>query len=137
MAVVTGTEYSSHIVKAPNDVDPLGIALVLFTVSSSQTYAQADNGSLANVHTIIGANNRRNGKTVTLRDAMLAQCAKKNSNPSLMMGLKTVAISTNDITFEITESATANSVDVSTELANGAVPAQSVPFGLYVLFTEA
>ena len=136
MAVVTGTEYSSHIVKAPNDVDPLGIALVLFTVSS-QTYAQADNGSLANVHTIIGANNRRNGKTVTLRDAMLAQCAKKNSNPSLMMGLKTVVISTNDITFEITESATANSVDVSTELANGAVPAQSVPFGLYVLFTEA
>jgi hypothetical protein len=134
MAVVSGTVHSVETIRA-NALDPHQVAHVLFTVSG--TYAQADNGILSGVPTLI-QNSRRNGKTVTIRDAMLYQPARKSADPSLLMGLKTVAISTNDITFEITETATVNTVEYTTEHADAtAVPAQSTPFGLAVAFSEA
>jgi hypothetical protein len=129
MAVVTGTVYSVQTLRA-DYVQRVQLAEVLFTVTSSQTYAQADNGSLAGVATLI-QNSRRNGKTVTMVGVAPAQAASKSSDPASYMSLKTVAISTNDVTFEITDGSD------TTELANGAVPAQSRPFGLLVAFTEA
>lgn len=133
MAVTSGTVSNVSTIRS-EALDPLQHALVLFTMSG--TYAQSDNSILSSVHTAISGS-RRNGKTVTLKNAACYQMARKDSNPALMMGLKTVAISTNDITFEITESATAGTVDLSTELANGTIPTQIVPFGLIVGFTEA
>ena len=129
MAVVSGTVHMvSTMDRYGGSVSNLQLAEVLFTVSG--TYAQADNGSLAGVDALI-ENSRRNGKTVTLVDAMGGHPATKESDPAAFMGLKTVAVSTNDVTFEITDG------DFSTELANGAVPAQSRPFALLVSFTES
>lgn len=133
MATLNGAVHSVETIRA-NNVDPLQHAAVYFTVGG--TYVQADNANLLGVATLI-QNSRRNGKTVTMRTVTLWQPARKESNPALFMALKTVAISTNDVTFEITEGATAGTIDFSTELAAGAVPAQSVPFGILVGFTEA
>jgi hypothetical protein len=134
MAVVSGTIHEVAILEGfGGSVSPLLAVLVLFTLSG--TYAQADNGILSGVHTLI-KNSVRNGKTVALKDAMCGHPATKASNPALMMGLKTVAVSTNDITFEVTEAAAEGSVDLSTELANGAVPEQDRPFSLIVTYTE-
>lgn len=129
MAVITGTVHDISTVRA--DVNAAGgvqWALVLFTLSG--TYAQADNAQLTSVHTAI-TNSRRNGKTVTLRDAMLAQPATKSSDPSAILALKTVAVSTNDITFEVTDA------DYTTEHAGATITAQDRPFGVLVAFTEA
>lgn len=129
MAVTSGTVYSVDTLIS-DSVDSLQVARVLFTMSSSDTYAQVDNSSLVGVATLI-QNSRRNGKTVTLVDTMRGQHATKSSDPTAILSLKTVAISTNDITFEITDG------DETTELANGAIPAQDRPFSLLVAFTEA
>ena len=134
MAVVSGTVSSVEIIKG-NDRDPLLFANVFFTVSG--TYAQADNGILTGVAGLIGAS-RRNGKTLTLRSVGMWQPARRASDPSLLLGMKTVAISTNDVTFEITNGSTANTIEFSTEFTDGAaVPSQATPFGLLVGFTEA
>lgn len=128
MAVVSGTVWSVQTLKTET-VQDLQLAEVLFTVSG--TYAQADNGILSGVPTLI-QNSRRNGATVTIRGATMSQLASKASDPSAFMSLKTVAVSTNDVTFEITDASH------TTELADAtAVPAQSRPFGIVVAFTEA
>ena len=138
MAVVSGTITSVMTVKADRDETPLQVALVLFTLSG--TYAQADNAQLLAVDAAI-QNSRRNGKTVTLLDAMLVQPAADAGNATtggLLLCAKTIAISGSNITFEVTESATAGTVDISTEFADAtALPAQGWPFGFYVSFTEA
>jgi phosphoenolpyruvate-protein kinase (PTS system EI component) len=135
MATLSGTAVQQSIIESfGGSVTPLCISRVQFNVSG--TYVQADNAQLTGVNTII-QNSRRDGKTVTLVDAMCGHPARKQSDPTLMMGLKTVAVSTNDVTFEITESATANTPDMSTELAAGAVPAQQTPFEILVSYTVA
>lgn len=126
MAVVNGTVWSVDTVDSAAN-GHLQVARVKFTLSG--TYAQADNAQLQAVNTAI-QNSRRNGRTVTLRNAMAGDPATKDSNPAAFMWLKTVAISTNDITFEVTDG------DYSTELGAGAVPAQMRPFELLVGFTE-
>src|SRR6185369_181131 len=133
MALTSGTVYSVETLR-PNITDPYQVAHILFTMSG--TYDQSANSSLVGVAALI-QNSRRNGKTVTLVNCMPGQLARKDSNPALYMGLKTVAISSADITFEITESATAGTPDFSTELAAAAIPLQSQPFGLLVGFTAA
>jgi hypothetical protein len=134
MAVTYGTISSVHHIEA-DGLSPLQQAVVYFTMSG--TYAQADNGQVSDVDAAIEAS-LRNGKQVTLVDAVLVQPARKDSNKALMMGAKTVAVSGANITFEATEGATAHSYDGSTELANGAWPAHdSVNFGLLVTFTAA
>lgn len=126
MAVVNGTVHSVATIQA-DAVDQLQEALVLFTLSG--TYAQADNAQLQGVGALIKAS-RRNGKAVTLVGAMVGQTASKQTDPSVFMSLKTVAIAGADVTFEVTDT------DHSTELGAGAVPAQARPFGLRVQFYE-
>lgn len=133
MAVTSGTVWSVQTVRSEHQ-DPVKIAEVLFTMAG--TYAQADNSQLLGVPTLI-QNSQRNGKTVTIHDAMGAQQARKATDPALMMGIKTVAVAGANVTFEITESAVAGVPDLSTELANGAIPTQECPFSMYVVFTEA
>jgi hypothetical protein len=127
MALTSGTVWSVDTLKS-SSVSRLQVAEVLFTMSG--TYDQASNSSLVGVPTLI-QNSRRNGKTVSLVAAMPGTPATKDSDPSAFMGLKTVAISSNDITFELTDG------DFTTELAAAAIPAQDRPFMLLVAFTEA
>lgn len=135
MAVTNGTVHSVETLRA-NHTDPFQVAHILFTMSG--TYAQADNSLLAGVAALI-QNSRRNGKTVTLIAGQLmgGQLSRKESNPALYMALKTLAVAGADITFEITEGATPGVPDFATELANGAIPVQSVPFGVLIGFTES
>lgn len=136
MAVVSGTAHSVHILEGyGGSVSPLMAAEVLFTVSG--TYAQADNGILSGVPTII-QDSVRNGKTVNMKAVAPGHPATRQSNPALMLGLKTVAISTNDVTFEITTTSTEGAVDMSTEFDDAtAVPAQDRPFRIIVFYTES
>lgn len=127
MAVTNGTIHSVA-VKKSSAVSPLQECDVLFTMSG--TYAQADNSALVGVPTLI-QNSRRNGKTVTMVSVAVGTPATKTSNPATIMAVKGPAISTNDVTFELTDG------DYSTELANGAIPGQERPFALHVAFTEA
>lgn len=130
MAAVTGTVHSVRTLEGGAWDREFQLAEVLFTISSSQTYAQADNGILAGVAALISGS-RRNGMTPSLKAVMAGRPATKTSNPAAIMSLKTVAISTNDVTFEVTDG------DWSTELANGAMPDQNRPFSILVAFTEA
>lgn len=127
MATLSGTVHTVNTLVS-DSVSDLQVAAVKFTVSG--TYVQADNAQLEGVPTLI-QNSRRNGKTVTLVDAMRGCHATKSSDPAAIMSLKTVAVSSNDVTFEITDG------DESTELAAGAVPTQDRPFEILVAFTEA
>jgi hypothetical protein len=127
MAVVNGTLPEVDTLVS-DSVGPLQLARINFTMSG--TYAQADNGALVGVPTLI-QNSRRNGKTVTMVYVMGGQPATKASDPTAIMGLKTVAISSADVTFELTDG------DYTTELASAAVPAQARPFQILVGFTEA
>lgn len=112
-----GTAWSGH-----------GVAEILFNMSG--TYDTALNSDLKGVPTLI-QNSRRNGKTVTMRGVMAGRPALRDDTGA-ELPLKTVAISTNDVTFEIT-------TDWSTEFTNStAIPAHTTrPFSIFVLFTEA
>lgn len=132
MAVTSGTVHSVHIKKAPDSVDSLGKALVLFTLSG--TYAQVDNSILSGVPTLI-QNSVRNGKTVTMVGVMMGQHTHR-ADTGLALGLRTVAISTNDVTFELTLSTTTKfSTSEFTDAT--AIPTQAGVFGIEVAFTEA
>lgn len=134
MAVTSGTVQSCEVIKA-NDRDPLFFAAVYFTMSG--TYDTSLNSILTGVAALI-QDSRRNGKTVTMKTVGLWQPARKSAAPEILLGLKTVAISTNDVTFEVTLGSSANVLDISTEFTNStALPTQSVPFGILVGFTEA
>jgi hypothetical protein len=130
MATVSGTVHTVNGIDGyGGQISALQAVQILFTVSG--TYAQADNGILAGIPTLIG-NSRRNGKTVTLVDAMCGHPATKESDAAQTMALKTVAVSGSDVTFEITDG------DFATEFADAtAVPAQARPFALLVSFTES
>lgn len=136
MALTTGTVHSVQTLRA-DSIAPFTLSSVLtgqqyaevfFTMSG--TYDQSANSSLVGVPTLI-QNSRRNGKTVTMNGVMGGQPASKASAPDSMMATKTVAISSADVTFELTDG------DFSTELAAAAIPAQSRPFSIVVAFTEA
>lgn len=133
MAVTTGTITSVDTIIPDNRETGLQVARVLFTISG--TYAQANNSQIQAVTTAI-QNSRRNGKTVTLVDAMVCQPAL--TTDGYILGAKTLAISTADITFELTISASLNTLDMSTEYGDAtAIKAQGTPMGFLVSFTEA
>jgi hypothetical protein len=135
MAVTSGTILSVTTEKAPDQRDPLGRSVVFFTVSG--TYAQANNSQLLAVATLI-QNSRRNGKTLTMQALSVRQLARKQGAEDVLLGIKTLAISTNDITFEITLGGGSNAVDLSTEFTDATpLPTQGTPFGVEVLWTEA
>lgn len=127
MAAVTGTVLTVHTVKSDHS-SAIQVAEVVFTLAG--TYAAADNGIVSAVATAIQSS-RRNGKTVTLLGACVGQTATKASDGSTPMSLKTVAISTADITFEVTDNS------YTTEIADGAFPSQERPFSLIVAFYES
>lgn len=127
MAAVTGTAVEVHTIKS-DAVSAIQIAEVVFTVSG--TYAAADDGEILTVPTLI-QNSRRNGKTVTMRGVMPGQNASKASDPTNFLSLASVAISSTTVTFVV------NDNDYSTEIADGAFPAQERPFSILVAFTEA
>ncbi|MGK3981321.1 hypothetical protein WMF38_57520 [Sorangium sp. So ce118] len=130
MAVVSGTVTNVTTLEGfAGSVQTLQVAQVLFTLSG--TYAQADNGILSSVNTAI-QNSRRNGKTVTLVDAMCGWQARKATDPATFLALNTVAVSTNDITFQVTNN------NFTSEFTDAtALPETSTPFCLLVSFTEA
>ena|SRR6188768_1367154 len=127
MTAVAGAVHSVHTLKS-DYAQRVQLAEVLFTVSG--TYAAADNGILTGVAALI-QNSRRNGQTVTLVGVCGSQAASKSSDPTNYLSLKTVAIASADVTFEVTDNSD------TTEIADGAFPAQSRPFGIVVAFTEA
>lgn len=131
MAVVTATVHSVQTLKADyiGSGTPVQVAEVLFTASG--TYAQADNGILTGVAALI-QNSRRNGKTVNLLGVMASQFASQATDQTKYLGLKTVAISTADVTFEITDNST------TAEFADAtALTAQDRPFAIAVAFYES
>lgn len=134
MAVTSGTVHSVHTLKSNflgggSAVPTVQLAEILFTVSG--TYAQADNSILTGIAALITAS-RRNGKSITLLGAAPSQNATEASDPSIYLGLKTVAVASADVTFEITlASPTTEYTDAT------ALPTLDRPFGIVVAFTEA
>ena len=127
MTVVAGTIHSADTLVS-RAVSELQVARVQFTVAG--TYAQGDDGILSAVPTLIQSS-RRNGKTVTMRDVMLGTPSTRTDTGAVLT-LKTVAISSANITFEIATS------DYSTEFTDAtAVPTMNRPFEILVAFTEA
>jgi hypothetical protein len=132
MALTSGTLHSVHIVKAPGSVDGLGLALVLFTLSG--TYDTSLDSDLKTVATHI-QNAVQNGKTVTMRAVAEGQHTYR-ADTGLAIGIKTAAISTNDVTFTLTKSTT--TAYGTTEFDNStAIPTLTGVLGIYVVYTEA
>jgi|SRR6478735_5399647 len=134
MAVSTAVVHSVQTIKSDyigvTGAGSVQLAEVLFTIPTTETYDQSANGILTGVAALIQSS-RRNGKTVNLLGVAPSQSASKDSDRSAFFGLKTVAISTADVTFEVTDN------HVTTELAAAAVPAQDRPFGIVVAFYES
>ena len=113
-------------------VSAMQTARVFLTHDSTNNYDTAAHGKLLGVAALISAS-RRNGKTITLQgcSSVSTQDATKASDGTILQ-LGTVAISTNDITYNVLQS------DRATEITNGApCAAQSDPFAIDVQFTES
>ncbi len=132
MAAVTAIN-GQAVTKRSDSIDPIQVAFITFDLTG--TYVQADNASV-DAATIL-KNSRRNGKTYTILGATLGQLARRDSDSSLFLGAKTIAIVGNQITFEVTASAVAGVPDLATELGAGAMPATYSPFGMYVSYLES
>lgn len=128
MAAVTGTVHSVHTLKSDFS-SPVQLAEVLFTISGTYSGA-SDNGIITGVATLIANSRRNGGGTINMIGVAPSQAASKASSPETYMSLKTCAISTNDVTFEVTDNSH------TTEIADGAFPAQARPFGIVVSFIE-
>ena len=88
------------------------------------TYAQADNAQITSVHTAI-ADSLRSDRTITLVDAGFA---RPGLEAGTAIGAKTVAVSTNDITMELT------GADMSTEHAGAALGTMTEPIAFWVTY---
>ena len=132
MAVSTGTIFSVNTEQSQAGIPgDLQVARVLFNIPTTETYAQANDAIINAVPTAI-QNSRRNGKTVTLRDATFCQPAALTASPYTIHTCKTVTVSGATITFELCVA------DYTTEYANATpCPALSNPLGFLVTFTEA
>jgi len=131
MAVTSGTVHSVCTIKSgyASASSIVQVAEILFTVAG--TYAQADNSILTGVAALITAS-RRNGRVITLLGACPSQNGSSQADPSIYLGLKTVAVASADVTFEITlSSATAEYTDAT------ALPTFDRPLGICVAFTES
>ena len=128
MTAVAGAVHSVQTLKSDYS-NPVQIAEVLFTVSG--TYASGDAGILTGVAALIAASCRNAGGTINLIGVAPSQAGSKASAPETYMALKTVVISTNDVTFVVTDNSH------TTVIADGAFPAQARPFGISVSFIES
>ncbi len=131
MAAVEGTNLQVHgfctpngFAKASDNKQVLGCFVSIRTITG--TYASAGNLNIAAVGVAI-ATARRDGRTVTLLQACLAAPAKESTGT--VIGAKTVAISTDAITAELTTD------DFSAEHADGLLVSELLePLVLFVLF---
>lgn len=96
---------------------------VAFTITG--TYVQAENAQLLAVPTAINAFTRK-GDTIVLLDAAFSA---PGDEAGTAIGAKTVAVSTNDITFELTGS------DMTTEHAGALLGTITRPITLFVSYT--
>jgi hypothetical protein len=96
----------------------------------SGTYVQSDNAQFTGVGGASGtiATSLKNGKTITLLDACFAA---PGDEAGTKIGAKTVAISTNDITCELTGS------NMTTEHAGAALGTMNEPIVLFVTYVES
>lgn len=101
---------------------------LLYFDHGAQAVAGGDTLSLA-LNTLI-QNATRSGKTVTVREAAMAQSAW-NLTDGVAMGWKTVSLSTNTLTFIPTTS------DYSTNVAIDASDKVERPFAVFVCWSEA
>ncbi len=117
-------------VKDAGSVDSLQTCEVLWTVTGTYDGSATPPIDFTGVDTLI-EDSVRNGKAVTLVDVCRGQRANKESDLSAFMSTKAVTLAGSDIESDITDG------DETTELADGAIPAQSRPFSYIVRFTEA
>lgn len=98
-------------------------------VTPTGTYAQGATESIE-VQNVADAiqNSRRNGKTVTIIDAMGGQSAPTSAG--VHYHFKTAVVNSTDVDCTIFEVG-------GSEVANGAIPTLVGPLSFYVLFTEA
>lgn len=131
MAVVSGTVQNVHGHTAAGGPKFNGSGVLLLTcvvtATFTGTYAQADNAQISAVKTAI-QNSRNDGRTVTLLQAMMEHPGMEGTTP---IGAKTVAVSTADLTMELTTS------DMSTEHAGAALSTMTAPIGFRVLYSLA
>lgn len=90
----------------------------------SGTYAQADDAIISNVHTAI-QDSLRSGATVVPRAACFAFPGDEGGTA---IGARTVAVSGNNITLELT------GADLTTEHANAALATMNEPVHVYVTY---
>jgi hypothetical protein len=130
MATLEGTVTNVTTVEGfAGSVSDLQVAQVLFNLTG--TYVQADDATVLDVAGAIEGS-RRNGKTVTLVDAMCGWKARIASDPSTYMALSTLTIDGDNVDFAVTLNS------MSTEYTNAtALVATSTPFCMLVSFTEA
>ncbi len=91
------------------------------------TYVQAENAKFADVDAAIGASLRSNA-TITLLDACFAQMGSESGTA---IGAKTVAVSSADITLELT------GADMSTEHAAAVLSTVTEPIHIYVTYKSS
>lgn len=117
MAAVTLTVGQIHSHETPNASTKASdgknvLSCIVGITAVAGTYAAADNASAAAVGAAIAAS-RRDGRTVTLIAACMAAPGKLAAGT--VIGAKTVAVSTDALTMELTQA------DLSTEVADGAL----------------
>lgn len=128
MAVVAGTitNVFGHTTPGGPKVNGSGNAVLTCVIAATftGTYAQSDNAQISAVPTAI-QDSRRDGKTVTI----LQSCMEfPGDEAGTIIGAKTVAVSTNDITLELTGS------DLTTEHSGAALGTMTSPIGFRVLY---
>lgn len=128
----TGIRVFNHI--APHGARPNGSGNNIFTCfvsgNFSGTYVQNDNAQFTGIGGASGtiASQLHNGKTITLLDACFAA---PGDEAGTKIGAKTVAVSTADITCELTGS------DMTTEHAGAALGTMTEPIVLCVTYVES
>lgn len=132
MAVLSGSNISvyNHTANTGPIYDSSGrvVRNCFITCEFSGTYAQGDNAQILAVPTAI-QDSLRSGGTVTLRDAAFATPGIEGA--STVIGAKTVAVSSADITLELT------GADLTTEHANAALSELSKPISFFVTYVHA
>ena len=126
MATLHGSIIGVHSHRSRPDYNGSGAQVMscFVDVMWTGTYVQADNVDVLSVDAAIQAS-LRDGKTVTLLDAAFAY---PGDEAGTVIGAKTVAVSTSDITAELTGS------DLTTEHTGAALGTMAASIGLFVSF---
>lgn len=130
MAVVDGTITGVSLYETPGGPAENGTGVevqsCVITATFSGTYA-SENAEILAVPTAI-QNSRRDGKTVTLLQAMMEF---PGDEAGTVIGAKSVAVSTADLTMDLTQS------NLTSEHAGALLGTMTKPIGFRVLYTLA